>query len=136
MAVGFDGHERRACQKKLCPEGRMWGICAQPTHWADERQEHAGGGVSSTRKDMTTAHLAGTAEYNLAHAIVHLKAAMAPKSPKDQQFNLEHADHHLDEAQDHLSRLLKHFRENYPSIAKELDNIDKATDGTDGVHPV
>jgi len=122
--LGYDGHERRRCQYTLCPEGRMWGICPQPAHW--QRQAPKYGSVSSTRKEMTFAHLLQTAGYNLGHAMTHIDAAMKPKSPSDQKFNLEHAKHHMDEVQDHLSRLIEHIRKHYPAEAKELDNVLKA----------
>lgn len=129
--------ERRKCFHRPCPEGGIWGVCGEAAHWAEELRQHdPKTGVSSTRKDMTTAHLAGTAEYNLAHAIVHIQAALKPKSPKDQQFNLEHADHHVHEAQDHLSRLIDHMKAHYPPISKEFDNLDLAEEGNEGVAPV
>jgi len=75
---------------------------------------------------MTLAHLLQTAGYNLGHAITHLDAAMKPKSPADQQFNLEHCQHHLDEVQDHLGRAIEQIQKHFPGLAKELDEVVKA----------
>lgn len=121
--------ERRKCLYPSCPEGRSWGICPEPAHWAveEQRQDAAkDGGVSTTRIPQTTAHLASTISYNLAHAIRHTDMALDSKSPKDKQFNLEHVQHHLGEVREHTEKLLQHFRDHYPAEAKELDSLDDA----------
>ena len=117
---------RQECLSPVCPEGAIWGHCHEPSHWPEEgRQDYSPkGGVSSTRTAMTTAHLAHTSAYNLAHVITHLDAAMHPKGPKDQQFNLEHVDHHVEQVRDHLERLIQHLRDNYPEEGKALDELD------------
>jgi hypothetical protein len=45
---------------------------------------------------------------------------------------MEHANHHLGEAQDHAVRLMEHIREHYPDEAAELEQVE---DG-EGVQPV
>lgn len=87
------------------------------------RSASDGGGVSSTRPDMTTAHLAQSVGFHLGHLAAHLMAALHPKSPDDRQFNLEHALVHQGEAQDHLERLMEHLRQHYPGVAAELDRL-------------
>lgn len=127
--------ERQLCLSGVCPDGNRDGVCAEPGHWvskddlwgsADGARQHYGG-EPSTRIPMTTAHLMQTAGYNLGHALTHLNAAMDKTGgPKDTKFNMEHAHHHLEEAQDHLTRLVQHIRDHYPKEAAELETVEKA----------
>jgi len=112
--------ETGLCSSLVCPEGRIWGRCTEAAHW------EARNGVSTTRVPMTTAHRLSKASYNLAHVITHLHAAMHPKSPTDQKFNLEHVDKHVGIVRDNLERLVEHIREHYPAEAKALDDLDDA----------
>lgn len=135
LNVTVSTSERRVCTSSVCPDGGRDIVCAEPSHWRrpdeDDRQHYGAGGTPSTRVPMTTAHLMQTVAYNLGHAITHNKAALDADSAKDRQFNLEHTDHHLAEAQDHLLRLMDHVREHYPKEAAELDTVEQA----EGVQP-
>jgi hypothetical protein len=117
---------RRECLSPVCPEGNIWGHCHEPSHWPEEARRDDYGSVSSTQPEMTTAHLAHTSAYNLAHVITHLDQAMKTKDPKDRDFNLEHVQHHVEEVRDHLERLIQHLRDNYPKEGKALDELDNA----------
>lgn len=130
---------RQLCFSSVCPDGGRDGVCAEPTHWVNKddlwevgRQHYGGSGQASTRVPMTTAHLMQTVAYNIGHAITHNKAALDASDKNDRQFNLEHTDHHLEEAQDHLLRLMEHIREHYPKEAAELDTVEQA----EGVQPM
>ena len=125
--MSTDTLTREECLSPICPVGLIWGRCEEPGHWAEEgRQDSKYGSVSSTQPEMTTAHLAHTSAYNLAHVITHLDAAMNAKDPADLQFNLEHVQHHVEEVRDHLERLLDHLRKNYPKEGKALDELDSS----------
>ena len=79
--------------------------------------------VSDQAKTATTGHLVQTVCNHLGHTIAHVKAMGDDPEPKVREFNGEHARTHMDGAIEHVGKLTKHLRDNYPEEARHLAEL-------------
>ena len=79
--------------------------------------------VSDQAKTATTAHLTQTVCNHLGHTIEHVKAMGDDPEPEVRKFNGEHARTHMDGAIEHVGKLTRHLRSNYPAEAKHLAEL-------------
>lgn len=87
--------------------------------------------LSSDAKVATTAHLLQTVFYHMGHAKRHTETMrVKPGAPAVWDFNAEHAERHLDGAAEHVFKLARHLRDNYPEVARWLTMLDHDTDYT------
>lgn len=77
---------------------------------------------------ISTAHLLHTIGYNVVHAMRHLdEASNVDKKPGDRMFDIQHAQNHIAEAQEHVIKLSQHLEKNYPAEGAELKKMDDET---------
>lgn len=76
------------------------------------------------QKAATTAHLIETTAHQLAHAKRHIDSMKTSKGAAN-KLDLEHADTHVDGGIEHVQKLMKHVKSNYPAEAGELGNLEK-----------
>jgi hypothetical protein len=81
--------------------------------------------VSTDAKVATFAHLLQTLLYHMAHAKRHAAVMLDPDPAAVWTFNADHAETHLDGAQEHAYKLSRHLRDNYPEEAKWLKLLDE-----------
>jgi len=79
--------------------------------------------VSDQARTATTGHLVQTICNHLGHTIEHVKAMQDDPDPKVRGFNGEHARTHMDGALEHVGKLTRHLRDNYPAEAKWLAGL-------------
>ena len=79
--------------------------------------------VSDQAKTATTAHLTQTICNHLGHTIEHVKAMGDDPDPEVREFNADHARTHLDGAIEHVGKLTRHLRSNYPAEAGHLADL-------------
>jgi hypothetical protein len=77
---------------------------------------------------VTIAHLLTTVNFNLAHVVRHLDAALA-SSGAERQFNLEHARKHAEDSIEHGRHLAAAVAQAYPAIGKEYTAVFKESTG-------
>ena len=82
--------------------------------------------VSEDAKTATTAHLTQTICNHLAHTIRHVAAMGEDPEPAVWGFNAEHARTHLDGALEHVGKITRHLRSNYPAEAGFLAGLGSA----------
>lgn len=81
-------------------------------------------GLARTAENKaTTPHLADTVAGNVTHAKVHLDMFRRAGSDEGRSYNLLHVTRHMDEAAEHLAKLIRHVRANYPAEARALDQV-------------
>lgn len=79
--------------------------------------------VSEDAKTATTAHLVQTTCNHLAHTMRHVQAMQDDPAEDVRDFNADHARTHLDGAAEHVGKLTRHLRSNYPAEAKHLAEL-------------
>ena len=79
--------------------------------------------VSDQAKTATTGHLVQTVCNHLGHTIAHVKAMGDDPEPKVREFNWQHARTHMDGAIEHVGKLTRHLRDNYPAEGRHLAEL-------------
>ncbi len=74
------------------------------------------------QKAATTAHLIETTAHHAAHSKRHLVALKKAKG-KAALLDHEHAMTHMNGTIEHVQKLMKHVKSNYPKENKELGNL-------------
>lgn len=80
--------------------------------------------TGNQEKVTTTAHLTQTIAMNLSHVDRHMRALKKSVTPKQKEFNYDHAFKHVQETIEHVQKLADHLRDNYPAEGKELKLVE------------
>ncbi len=78
--------------------------------------------ATPAQKASTTAHLLETTAHQLAHAKRHQVSGRKTKG-KAKVLDEDHLETHLDGGIEHVQKLAKHLKANYPAEGKELGKL-------------